>query len=308
MKTINKASCVVALSLLTPLTANAIVVDGINTAGEYSIDNTYGFSFMDEQDNSVTYEGFLSLAYDQASDGSGQNNIFVLLQVPTSVTDLTFGDNLAPGWDGHDKYDDLSGDKGYKKVTGSESWKFLLNDEEVKLKMKDDDNDGVGAGYVLDKDGDGAIVSASTSLDYNINLYPGAFGEGTSSPFCGNAPTTDAECYENVEAAYADYVFAHQYEIEIDGSLFNTINGSNLLNIVDYITESEVHASPSKYNSNVFIPVCLENPQSCNPVEPPVTPPPPPPVTVAEPAIFGFLAFPVIMGFLRRRKLARTVA
>lgn len=303
MKTINKAVCALAVSAFVPISASAIVVDGINSNGEYSADNTYSFSFMDEQDNSVTYDGFLSLAYDSATDGSNQNNIFLLLQVPTSVTDLTFGENLAPGWAGHDKFDKLSGDKGYKTVTGSESWKFQLDGEDVKLKMKDDGNDGVGTGYDLDKDADGAVVSASTSLDYNINLYPGAFGEGTDSPFCGNAPATDADCYANVEAAYADYVFAHQYEIEIDGSLFNTINGDNLLNIVNYISDSEVHASPSKFNSNVFIPLCLENPASCNPVDPPPTPPVTPPVSVSEPAMFGFLAFPFILGFIRRRKL-----
>lgn len=299
MNTTRVVAGLLALSTLAPVAASAIVVDGINTAGEYSLENTYSFSFMDEQDNSITYQGALSLAYDVATNGSVQNNIFVLLQVPTSVTDLTFGDNLAPGWTGHEKYDKLSSDEGYKKVTGSESWKFSLAGEDVKLKMKDDDNDGFGPGYVLDKDGGGAIVSASTSLDYNLNRYPDKFGLGTSSPSCGDSPTTDEECYSNVDNAYADYIFAHQYEIEIDGSMFNTINSHNLLNIVDYIAGSEVHASPSKYNSNVFIPTCLENPSDCNPVDPPEDPP----VQVSEPTMFGFLAFPFLLGWIRRRRL-----
>ena len=116
------ASIVVAAALTAwSACSQAIVVDGINTAGEYT--ELYSLSFT-HQGSANVYTGELGLAYDGT-------DIFVLLSVPTDLTDLTFYENAAPGWNGHPA---VSGVDGYKKVSGSEKWIFELAGETVELK------------------------------------------------------------------------------------------------------------------------------------------------------------------------------
>lgn len=253
-------------------------VDGINTGGEYT--SFFDVEYFNERNSTAVADGIGSVALGY---NSNNNNIYVLLEVPTEIQDLTYSgfdaghhgtnfkksngqavsaanQNAAVGWYNGENLDHAV----YKKVQGSEKWRFELKGEQVEIKMKDSGNNGTGTGYEIKKDGGGRVLDASTSLDYNMNA--GANGgsvEGFSidySPECQNSPiggsngAEDQDCYDDLAANFPDYQYAQRYEIEINnhGNRFG-LNEDELNNVfenlsffADNISHSNFHASKPK--------------------------------------------------------------
>ena len=275
------------------------VVDGILTPGADTGYQEFALEFVEENGAVGSgYFGKLWLGFGKtASDPVGTNDIFILLEVPTEIQDLTYGDNASWGW--YDTSDpdpnnwSRSGSAEYDKVTGSENWRFCFgsqsdcgNDETIKIKMKDTDdggtkNDGLPPGFEIDRDTDGIVVAASTSLDYNLNSSDlsstiagnqlmTSFTE--DSPFCGDVQgtphTSDQDCYNELAANYDDYQFSQRYEIQIDNSTFAL---TDINEVFDYINNSVFHASRPKFadeNIDFELP-CLDPGEICDPVTPP---------------------------------------
>ncbi len=252
--------------------AGVITVDGINTGNEYT--NVYSLNYVIGGDN---VEGKLSLARGSNADGvtGGSDDIFLLWEIPTEYQDLTFGENAAPGWGSkrdRAKYDSIQG----SEYLGFDLEIFRDNKvetTEIKVKMKDAGSDGVGTGYEIDRNGDGALLAASTSLDHNIQLFGNQFI--VDSPDCGSiiasdgsrTATSDADCYANHDAP--GYEFAHIYEMQFDGSLFNF---DDLVEFITKLSNSDGHASPPKNDNSIVNPTCIED-NNCTPVTEVPTPP-----------------------------------
>lgn len=304
------------------------IVDGILTPGFDSGYQEFALEFVEEGGAVGSgYFGKLWLGFGKtAADPAGTNDIFILLEVPTEIQDLTFGENASWGW--YDTSDpdpnkwDRSGAAEYDKVQGSENWSFCFgligncgDDQTVKIKMKDDkgsgdSNDGLPPGFKIDKDEDGVVVAASTSLDYNLrssdlsstiagNQVMTMFTE--DSPFCGDVRThtSDQDCYDELDLNYDDYEYAQRYEIQIDNSTFAL---TDVNEVFDYINNSTFHASRPKFiddNTDFELP-CLDPGGTCDPVNPPTQPPPPPGVPLPSSLSLFALAGAVLVG--RRRK------
>ena len=242
IRTSINATLATALLAIPMASQAAFTVDGINTVGEYV--SFFNVPYVNEDTGNVDGTGSVALGYDNG-------NIYLLLEVPTSIQDLTYSgfdykkgvfkdsngnataaadQNAAAGW-----YDGPNIDHAvYKKVQGSENWSFDLDGDGVKIKMADgsgkkkDKNTGIGDGYKLEENGGGNVTDASTSLDFNMN--GGAGGghvDGFSiehSPECANpisdpgGGTVDQSCYTDLENNYPDYQYAQRYELEISNA------------------------------------------------------------------------------------------
>ena len=305
------------------------IVDGILTPGADADYQEFELEFVEESGAVGSgYFGKLWVGFGRtAMDPIGTNDIFILLEVPTEIQDLTYGANASWGW--YDTSDpdpnnwDRSGAAEYDRVQGSENWSFcfgLVNDshddQSIKIQMKDtkssgDSHDGLPPGYKIDKDDDNVIVAASTSLDYNLrstDLSPTIAGDQVmtmfteDSPFCGDVTThtSDQDCYDELEANYEEYQFAQRYEVQIDNSMFAL---SDVNEVFEYINNSTFHASRPKYvddNTDFTLP-CLDPGGTCDPVNnPPDTPPPAPGIPLPSSLSLFALAGAVLVG--RRRK------
>ncbi len=240
MRTSIKTTLATALLALPVASQAAFVVDGIDTAGEYA--SFFDVPYFNENNNTSVADGIgsVALGYDTLAE-----SIYILLEVPTEIQDLTYSgfeykkgifkdsggaatstanQNAAAGWYEGPNLDHAA----YKKVQGSEKWRFDLAGEAVEIKMKDSGNNGTGTGYEIKKNGAGKVVAASTSLDYNMNGDAGGAVNGFNinySPECENPisnplpdATGDQDCYDDLEANYPDYQYAQRYEIEINNS------------------------------------------------------------------------------------------
>lgn len=267
--------------------AESITLDGVlSSTNEYS--HVYNVDF-NVDDQGVSYNGVVRLGQGSNADGTtgGSNDIFMLVEVPTELTDLTFGVNTAPGWAGTGDANEF-GEMEYGKVTGSEKLGFDLGGEAVEIKMKDDGN---GNGFEIRDDGKGALLAASTSLHNNLALFGSAYT--VDSPECGStlgAPTSDADCYANPIFGAEDYEFAQIYEMQFDGSLFTLAELGDFLTLM---SASYSHASPAKNLGKLtFTMGCIDS-NDCNRVSA---------VPAPAPATLGLVSI-VLAGLGLRKKV-----
>ena len=84
-RTTMKVSILAALLATPMVTQAAFDVDGINTGGEYA--SFFDVEYFNENNNTNVPDGIgtVGLGYDAASQ-----NIYVLLEVPTEIQDLTY--------------------------------------------------------------------------------------------------------------------------------------------------------------------------------------------------------------------------
>jgi hypothetical protein len=294
-----------ACALGIPVASSAFIVDGVVSVGDnYTENYTLGFQIEGKgkgkkgkkgkstspstPSTSPSYGGVLRLGRGaNANETGGNGDIFVLLEIPTEIHDLTFGANAAPGWN-----DGIA----FKTVTGSENLAFTLDvdgsDRDVKIKMSSKDKDG-GTGVKLEQDGGGAVLDASTSLAWNIAQF-GPYADNADSPFCGNSPATDQACYDYLDNNDPNYEYKQMYEFQLDGSLFSDVT-DNLIDIAGFISDSLVHASPLKSGEGGDgVITCINDPNvDCPVLEPPVS--------VTEPGSLGLLALGLLALRFRRK-------
>lgn len=289
--------------------ASAFTIDGVVSAGDtYSVALSVGFLV---EGTSTTEFGTLRIGREPTnSDGTG-GDIFLLLEVPTALKDLSYGANAANGWG--------IGGHAYDKAQGSEKWVFnLLNGAggttgagKVELKLKQIGAATAQVGHKLEKNGGGLVLSAATSLDNNLNLFADPAnitltGGGTldltqDSPAFGDIDplTSDEDQYASVDSQFAGYEFAQIYELQIDGSGYGPF--ANLADFQNFIAaDSIVHASPPKPGGkNKMFNFCLDS-SNCQP-----TNGPPPTTNVPEPSaisMFGFGLFGLVILLWRGRR------
>ena len=304
--------------------AALFVVDGINTPGA----DDYAPSFQLKTAFDSGFEAFANVSLGRGTEGSQTDHLFMLFEMPTEIIDLTFGVNSSPGWDGrtavtgHDhpvggNHGEFDADGNYKDggedgvhSIGSEKIEFKLGGKEVKVKMKFDGDKG----YKLEKNGEGLVIGASTSLDYNLIRDDGAGGTtgylnpnlsyqdspGGDACKANTGAAGDADCYASIPSDY-QYVQSYELEIdilEIDGDFFDGNWKDNLLSL---ITDIESHASvPKRCLNNVTFYFNSDKTDDCDP-----TTPPDPPVSVPEPGILFLFGIGLAgLGFTCRRKKA----
>jgi len=229
--------------LLATASAQALIVDGINTSGnEYAGGTTLSWGFHpDGGSYAGGIEGSLSYKVDAAGD------IFVLIAAPTDWTDIIYGDSsIAPEnpspWASYHSFDKLfqSDQISFELDTNNDNANSsitidLLAGDKTGGKDKEYSN------FFVDwTDSSGAVLEASTSLFYNLCGYP-------------------ANCAEPVLAG-ADSglsgVTQVMYEFKLDGSYVSNFSASSILSPV-------MHSSPSKLDDENFEPGC--HPNDCDP-------------------------------------------
>lgn len=267
----------IALFAFSSSNASAAFIDGNVSAGEYS--NVADLYFGDQQSGVMVPEpGQLYWSVD-----ANTGNVSAAFVMPLSLNDNTYGTG-AIGW----------GTKGHTfgNLTGSDKGQFDFTDSTGKLVLSFNvdylTSVGGKGSTVFDslgvKGGDGgmllgstaSVISASTSLDYNLNVL------GYSS-FIVNSPTTTAQLIPGTTKVdyskpYADpasapgWVYDVIYEVEVSGSVFGAAGFGG-------VNFPSAHNSPSKLGISTF------------PQVPPPTPVPEPGTAVPLAALLAALAF-----------------
>ncbi len=268
-RTLTKA--LTAALFLTAGSANALIVDGINTSGtEYDGGTTVDWGFHPD---GGSYPGGLSGSLSYQVDGNG--DIFVLIAAPTDWTDNIYGDssidpaNPSPWPKEHtfsklfqsDMVDfglDLNGDGNSDGSVNID----LLNGDKTKGKNKTYSNFEVNW-----TDGTGAVLAASTSLYHNLC--------GTTAYGSCLATAKDSD-----DSGFGGEIQV-MYEFKLDGSLVSNFSAASIVSPL-------MHSSPAKIKNHDFEPDC--KPGEC-------------PTTVPEPSSILLLLSGLIG--LGARKLKR---
>lgn len=229
---------VAAVAALGASPVAAFTVDGAFDPGE-AYTKTLTATYNLTGGSLPSAEGTLHIGRDGAL-----GNIYLLLTVPTAIKDNTHGANTSIGWG--------ATSHAFDKALASEKWKFELDvqgtDETVELKLK-------GPPSELKNDGGGAALAGATSMDFNFALFADPTSAGGIDPTVDSPPLpapsttimTDQDQYDFVNTGggtFQDWIFAQQYELEIDGSLYGAI--ADLGDFAANISMAEVHASPGK--------------------------------------------------------------
>ena len=264
--------------------ALAFTVDGAFDPGEgYTETLTATFNLTGGSLSSA--EGALQIGRDGAL-----GNIFLLLTVPTAIKDNTYGANTSIGWG--------TTSHAFDKAVGSEKWKFELDvagtDETVELKLREPPSE-------LKSDGSGAVLGGATSMDFNLFLFADPTSvdgidlpqDSPPLPPPSGTIVTDQDQYDFVNnggGTFQDWIFAQQYELEIDGSQYGAF--TDLGDFAANISMAEVHASPNKADANNVTTVTFEPPA-----------PGPDPQPVPEPATLALFGFGLAgLGLSHRRR------
>ncbi|MDG1819375.1 MAG: VPLPA-CTERM sorting domain-containing protein [Porticoccaceae bacterium] len=221
------------------------------------------------------FEAVLRLGW-QSPNATDKGDLFMMFMLPTEIQDLTYGDadHRSKGWR---TAVDGSNQGRYDKVQGSEHFYFSINDKKVKIKFDDNGKNDKRTGHKIDGNKNNNVVSASTSLTWNMENYlesnPEWFTKDANSPACGTTAvqnggadwqSKDADCYSNPIDAI-DWEYQHIYEIQLAGSLFDS---DDLTEITQAVTDINVHASDPKrggHHEFVFA-ECLTGDISCDPL------------------------------------------
>ncbi|MFT6223233.1 MAG: hypothetical protein ACJA1F_001072 [Paracoccaceae bacterium] len=266
MNTFTKTTSVAAL---VAIVGTGAVAGTFNVDGQYNPNtDAYSHEFFvpsEMEDGTAIDDVVIKVGLgNEVNPGVGVfSSLFVFVQLPTNFTDLTFGTGTHDSWQSANKYP-----IGFDKVTGSESASFTFNGEDGKIKLSYEElKEGKGksavvvgtAGHKIDKDANGQLVAAATSLDYNMVLFPSLFALGDDS----SSPTLKkddgfGDLYEVALSNFDGYVFTQNYEFEIAGSF--TLDDLPILFTSDQFFGDgnenkdnnffQFHASPSKGGSN----------------------------------------------------------
>jgi len=269
--TMSASAIFVGASMLMATSANAFTLDGIDTAGDNytaSFDLTFDLDGKKDDPDKTVNGGKIRIGRD-GPDG----DVFMLFEVAIDVVDNVYG--AAAGTAG----------SGWVKQDGSpqgHSLSDLLNSDKLEFDLSVGGSSvGVRVEYDLETAGAGSgdgVVGYATSLQ--LNLVNG-FDDGGNSPDPILGLSTDET---------DNWVQAVQYEMQFDGSLFDTgttIAVNDLSNII-------LHASPNKgkFDNKVTV-TCTSD---CTPDTT---------TTVAEPGMLSILGAG-LLGFAMFRRRRRT--
>ncbi len=208
-------------------------------------------------------------------DGNS-GDIYMLLEVPTSITDNVYGaaaNTSGSGWNYGHPFSDLK---------YSDSFEFQIDTGCGGTFIEVDYANSSGQSSIRNSGG-GTLTDVATSLEYNLSR---GYGDLTNSP----DPITGSPA--------GDWIQAVQYEFRLDGSKFDP----GAITLAD-ISWAWLHASPNKLKGNSDIKLKCLYYNNCTEAPNETTDPPP----TAMPAPGGGLLFALAAGFLgytRRRRHA----
>ena len=272
-----KVIAIAAALVLSAGSAMAFTVDG-RVSGDDNYTVSYDLTFYVWNTNSggdqIVEGGSLRLGRDGAN-----GDIFMLLELPTSIVDNVYGDpseDPNSGWAGKHYHT-------YTHIVQSDAFEFEVATTSGDQFIKIDYLNGDTQSARIESDVSGTVVSAASSIQYNLSK---GYGDTINSldPYSGSPP--------------ADWLKAVQYEIRLDGSRFAS---GELLNLAD-ISSPWLHLSPNKLKGDKLVKVKCLYYSNCELSDDQQEPPP-----VAMPAPGGALIFAIavgVLGYARRRRTA----